>query len=165
MSDPIAVFVPTISEDEAYLWGGLICAFLALGGMIYILLRKFEYHEEYKKWIIAMLLFFIFMMSAGTSVFSWMAYQRIKKLALYEDRMTIGTREILYEDIKQIKLEKTQEKSMLNPNIVKNSVQLLLIEELGGKVHVLSEENFPVQRILGTLNATLKEKERQKDQD
>lgn len=158
MNDAIAVFEPMMTEDSQYMWGGLICAILAFSGMLYVFWRKFEYHEQNKKWLLAMLLFFVFLIASGTTVFSFLSYQRLDQVAVYQDYLKIGNRQIPFEQIKQVKLEKSQQKSMVNPNIVTNSIQLLIIEELSGKVSVLSEKNYKVNDIMNTLNATIKEK-------
>lgn len=163
MSETIFNYSPVSGEDEWYLWGGLILALLSLGSTIYVLARKFSYDYQNRKWLLAMLLFFVFLMAAGTAVFSWMSYERLEPISLYADRLVIGQKALSFKNIKQIKLEQGQDKSMVNPNIVKASYKLLLVEELSGKVYVFSERHYPVQDMMVQLRAAIEEVKRPND--
>jgi hypothetical protein len=148
MDTLIKSYQPIRSEDELYLWIGAVVALLAFGAMGFVIRKEFSYEEQSKKWLIALLLFIVGLIASGTAVFSWLSQQRIGKVAIYTDHLILGKTEIPFGQIKRINIEREEEKSFVNPNIVQKKYDLLFIENLEGEVFVVSGQAYPVREML-----------------
>jgi hypothetical protein len=157
MNELVKAYEPVQSEDELYLWLGGLVAVLAFGAMAFVIRREFSYEEHSKKWLIALLLFIVGIIASGTAVFSWLSQQRLGKVEIYSDHLVLGKTEIPFDQIKRINIEKEQEKSFVNPNIVEKEYELMFVEDLQGRLYVVSEEAYPVREVLRELRQAIDE--------
>ncbi len=153
----IKEYEPLYSEDQLYLWLGGLVAVIAFGAMALVIRKEFSYEEQTKKWLIALLLFIVGIISTGTAFFSWLSDQRVGVVKIYTDRLEVGKKELEFGKIKKIDLRKEQEKSMVNPNIVRREYNLLFIEDLEGRMFVISERSYPVREIMQEIKKALQE--------
>ncbi len=157
MTDLIKTYEPAYSEDQLYLWLGIIVGVAAFVAMGLVIRKKFSYEEQTKKWLIALLLFILGLIAGGTAVFSWLSQQRVGVVHLYADRLTLGKKVIPFEEIKKINIEKEQETSFVNPNVVREEYELMFIEDTEGRLFVISEKSYPVRDILRDLRKAVEE--------
>lgn len=150
MNEIIATFEPT-STTQATLWLGGAVALLALGALLAILAGKLEVADRNRRLLLAMLLFFTVLIAGGTAFFSWLTSYRIDTVTLYSRGLTTPYGTVAYEDIRDAYIRKEEQRSFVNPDIVRSSTRLLIIEERDGKTHVLSEENYALEPIFSTL--------------
>lgn len=148
MDELIKSYQPVHSEDELYLWLGALVAILAFGAMAFVIRKEFSYEEQSSKWLIALLLFIVGLIASGTAVFSWLSQERIGKVDIYADHLVLGKTEIPFDQIKKINIAKEQEKSFVNPNMVQKEYELLFVEDVEGKVFVVSGQAYPVREML-----------------
>lgn len=126
-------------------------ALTTLAGMVFVLSKKVDYDQKTRSWLIALLLFVVFILSSGTSLFSYLTLDKTPVLSLYKDHMMIGSEKVPYANVKQVKIEKGEQTSFVNPSVVTKKYQFLLIELVGGKTYAFSERNYPVNEVLGEL--------------
>jgi len=157
MTDLIKSYEPAHSEDQLYLWLGILVGLVAWGGVIFVIRKKFAYEEQNKKWLIALLLFILALLASGTALFSWLSQEKVGSVRIYADRLEIGKTEIDFERIKKINMQKEKETSFVNPNIVKEEYNLLFIEDLDGHLYVVSEQSYPVREIMNELRSAVEE--------
>lgn len=157
MNELIKSYRPVHSEDELYLWLGVLVAVLAFGAMAFVIRKEFSYEEQSKKWLIALLLFILGLISTGTALFSWLSQQRVGKVEVYSDHLVIGKTDIPFDQIKRINIQKDEEKSFVNPNIVRKEYNLLFVEDLSGQLYVVSEEAYPVREMMKEIRQAIEE--------
>ncbi len=157
MNELLKSYQPIRSEDELYLWLGALVAVMAFGAMAFVIRKEFSYEEQSKKWLIALLLFIVGLISTGTAFFSWMSQQRMGKVEVYSDHLVLGKTNLPFDQIKRINIQKEQEKSFVNPAIVRKEYQLLFVEDLKGRVYVVSEEAYPVREVMKEMRKAIDE--------
>ncbi len=153
MEQLIQTFQPQHTENQLGLWLGLLVAALALAGMLALL--KSKTGDQNRRMLGAMLLFFTCMIAVGTAFFSWLTMRKIGPVNLYADAIETPYGKLPFEDVGSIYIKMEQEKSLLKPEGGNKGVRLLVLESTDRKAHVLSEHNYNIQAILGTLKAAL----------
>ena len=98
------------------------------------------------------LLGFIGMLVAGsTAFFSTWAGLKIGPVEVSQVGVETPYGQTKYANIRKISLEKDQPATFFPSTTNEEGVTFLLIEELSGKTHVLSSENYPVQEVLTAI--------------
>lgn len=133
----------------------LLAAAVGLAGTVWLLKKPAERGRHNQNMLIAMLLFFTFLIGAGTAFFTWMRTQRLGPVEIYTDRVVTPYGTAAFEDIDNAKITTDQQQqpfSNLNPG----ATRLLAIIEKGGKTHALSESDYPIEEILRELRIAVK---------
>ena len=157
MEEAIHVINPISKENLIFFWIGLIVSIGSITGMVVVLKQKRNYQEKNKQMLIAMLLFFVFLISISTTFFSFWAHLKIGPVRIEANAIETAYGKTAFKDIKKITFHESNQPSMINPNISRNSVRILLIEERSGKIHALSEENYNINSIMQKLNKAIKD--------
>lgn len=155
MDPTITVFQPDNTADQWTLWIALCVALAGLAGMILLLRRPAAGIPRRYGLLGAMLLFFVFLIASATAFFSFWSARKTGPVRLYADAIETPYGRAAFADIRNAYIEEEKEKSFINPNIVTGSVKLLIIEEYDGKAHVLSEEHYPLPRIMDSLREAI----------
>jgi len=153
METALHTFQPQHTENELGLWIGLIVGAFALAGMLWLLKKKTG--DQNRRLLGAMLLFFVGTISVGTAFFSWLTMRKIGPVSLYADAITTPYGKLPFNKINNIYIKEEKEKSLLQPQGNNKSIRLLVLESKDGKVHVLSDQNYNIQAILGPLKETM----------
>lgn len=153
METVLHTFQPEHTENQMGLWLGLLIGALALAGMLRLL--KHKSGEQNRRLLGAMLLFFACTISVGTAFFSWLTMRKIGPVSLYRDAITTPYGKLDFDKIRSIYIKEEREKTLLKPDGSGKSTRLLVLESKDGKVHVLSDQNYNIQAILGTLKETI----------
>lgn len=153
MDVALHTFQPQHTENQLGLWLGLLAGAIALAGMLYLLRTKTG--DQNRRLLGAMLLFFVCTISAGTAFFSWLTMRKIGPVNLYADAITTPYGKLSFDKIRSIYIKEEREKSLLKPEGSSESIRLLVLESREGKVHVLSDKNYNIQAILGSLKETI----------
>lgn len=123
------------------------------GGIgLFLTLRKKATGEAHtRNMLVAMLLFFVTMISAGTAVFSALTMRKIGPVTITADAIETPYGRAPFGNIRKAEIINDQPVTLFPSAANRRNVKLLVIEENTGKAHVLSEENYDIQRIFGTL--------------
>lgn len=105
--------------------------------------------------LLAMLAFFASIIAGSTAFFSAWNYQRNKPIQIFEDHLTLNKKEIPYSKIANARIEENPQRSMVNKSIVKENVHLLLIDIKDAPSIVLSEKEYPIDKIFEALKASI----------
>jgi hypothetical protein len=151
MEEPIANFSPQLGDQHAQLLIGAILALLALAGATALLRRPGRREVYRRRTLSAMLLFFVFLLAAGTVGFSWLTMRKIGPVRIYADAVRTPYGLAVFENIRNAAIQTEQDRSRVNPTFVRKEYRFLVIEEYSGKTHVLSEENFDLPQVLNAL--------------
>jgi hypothetical protein len=152
------VFQPIHQEDQLVLYIALILAIVGAIGMVITLRRKVERSRHNQNMLIAMLLFFLTTISAGTALFSWLSMHETGPVTIYAYAIETPYGRVAFGEIKKAEIITDQPIGLLPTGSNSRSVKLLVIEESSGKAHVLSEKNYDIQRILGAMRKARKQK-------
>jgi len=145
------VFQPTHQEDQLVLYTAAILAIAGAIGLI-LMLRKKRTRETYNRnMLIAMLLFFLTIISTGSAFFSWLSMYKTGPVTISADAIETPYGKAQLSSIRKAEIIADQPVTLFPGNQDSRTVRLLIIEEHSGKTHVLSEKNYDIQRILGTL--------------
>ncbi|MBR9920949.1 MAG: NRT1/PTR family MFS transporter [Bacteroidetes bacterium] len=136
--------------------GFWLCTLLALAagaGMWFFLSGKPQKWTLNIRMLLAMLSFFALLIAGGTAFFT--GWRQIKKqpVIFYEEQFETAFGNTLYADVRNIKKERIQETAPFNPMIQKGeAVTFLVIRGKGDQVHMLSEQDYPIDKIAYRLN-------------
>ncbi len=155
MTEILYKYTPT-SDDQFYLWLGIILAFAGFG-TAYFLLKKPAVGRAYTgNSIIAMLAFFVGLMAVGTAFFSGWSLRKQGKVEIYQEGIQFGATEIPYTEIRKIYVKQDKSASVFQAQGATTTINYLVIEQEGGKVHAISEEYFPIGEIMGRIKEITK---------
>ena len=153
------VFQPIHQEDQLVLYIAVVLAIIGAIGMMVTLRRKVERSKHTQNMLIAMLLFFLTTISAGSALFSWLSMHKTGPVTIYADAIETPYGKTSFGNIRKAEIITDQPISLLPSGNNSRAVKLLLIEESSGKAHVLSEKNYDIQRIFGTLRKAWRKKD------
>lgn len=108
--------------------------------------------------LIAMLAFFAMIMAAGTAFFSFWSMQKTGPVYVYENSIVTPYGEAKYANISKAYIEMNNQQALLNPGNTTSSVRMLFLEERDGKMHVLSEDNYEIDKILKEIRTQASQK-------
>ncbi|GJM31316.1 MAG: hypothetical protein DHS20C18_03170 [Saprospiraceae bacterium] len=157
METPLYTFTASISADQITFWTAFIIALAALVGLIFLIRRKVEREAYNRNALLSMLTFFAFLIAASTAFFSSWSMKKTGPVSIYSDRIELPSGTVQFEEMKKAYLKREIKRSVIDPKKSSKEVSLLLIEENTGKLHVLSELNYPVSEILNKLKEAQKE--------
>lgn len=150
------VFQPTHQENQMVLYLAIIIAIAAGIGLFLSLRRKATGEARTRNMILAMLLFFAMTISGGTALFSWLTMHKIGPVTITADAIETPYGRIPFGEIRKAEIIADQPVRLLPSSNNRSTVKLLVIEESSGKAHVMSEENYDIQRIFGALRESSK---------
>lgn len=151
------VFQPTHQEDQLVLYIGLILAIMGIVGLVWSLRKKPTTADgRNRNLLVAMLLFFLATISAGTAFFSWLSMHKTGPVTITADAIETPYGKVAFTAIRNAEIIADQPVRLIPSNNNRGTVKLLVIEEQSGKAHVLSEENYDIQRIFGALREARK---------
>lgn len=145
------VFQPTHQEDQMVMYVAIILAVIGLAGLWLTLRKKVSGDARNRNMLVAMLLFFLTTISAGTAFFSWLSMYKTGPVTISTESIETPYGKVAFQDIKNAEITADQPIRLLPSGSGHGTVKLLIIEEKSGKAHVMSEENYDIQRILGAL--------------
>jgi hypothetical protein len=84
---------------------------------------------------------------------------KIGPVEVYETKIKTPYGTVAYEDISRAYIELNGKKSLANPGALTSSVRMLFIEEIDGKMHVMSEVNYDIDEILNKMRTMVEAKD------
>lgn len=156
---PSITFTPDRSEDLTFLLLGLAAALIGYFIAWRLYRRPGTGDQLNRRLLGAMLLGFLATMGLGTAVFSGWKLCRLVTIEVKEAGLRMGEADLPYADIRHASLRQDRTASFVNPQLTTRSTQLLVIETRQGKTYVLSERNYPVNRIMGEMRERIRGQE------
>lgn len=150
--DQIYVFTAEHASEWSSFSIALALALAGLAVMVYFLKNSSDYKTKNRNLLIAMLAFFTFMIAGGTAFFSWLSIQKISDVVIDASTVETGYGKSELRQISRIYFHDDVSRSPINPAIQKKSTRFLIIEEIKGKTHALSEEHFKISEIYAKLS-------------
>ena len=129
-----------------------------LGGVgLWIGVRKEWKRKDRKAYkpIVALLSFILALLSVGTIVFTLLAREKLVDVVISQDSITTQYGTVGIQAIKNAFIENEIQPSFFNP-VARDTIHLLIIEEMTGKAHVLSSENYDVDGIMRGLKQRIR---------
>lgn len=148
-------FDPNTSNQQLNFWLATLIAVMAFGGLIYLLKRKAANYNQ--NMLFAMLLFFTFLIASSTAFFTKWSQLKTGKVKLYPNSIETAYGVVTFGQIKKAYLHDNHQSSFINPNVKRKTIKMLIIEEMNGKVHVLSEVDYDINEIFRLLKKTIEE--------
>ena len=134
----------------------VIAALGGIAGMLYLLRRQVSREQRNQNIVMAMLLFFMFLIGSSTAFFSYLRMEKVGPVEIYERGMVTPYGAVAFEDIRNAEIVTDKSPSLLS-EATGRSTRILTIIEKSGKTHALSEEDYPVQEVLGKIKQAIKE--------
>lgn len=150
------IFQPTHQEDQLVLYISIILAIVGIAGLVFTLRKKATGDARNRNMLLAMLLFFLATISTGTAFFSWLSMRKTGPVTITADAIETPYGKAAFTDIRNAEIIADQPVRLIPSANSRGTVKLLIIEEESGKAHVMSEENYDIQRIFGTLREAMK---------
>ncbi len=148
MNEVLFSFEPNTSELSTYLFLGIglfiLCSFL----FIYALIQN--------KKLLLLFAGFLGIIALGTSIFSGLTQQKLTTVQIYKNGISTPHGEVTFDNIRSIKMEQLKEHSKYPVQrdgefITIDTANVILVEENNGKIHLLSEDNYPLTSIYKEL--------------
>ncbi|PHN06737.1 hypothetical protein [Flavilitoribacter nigricans] len=150
------VFQPTHQEDQFILYLAIVLAIVGGIGLVLSLRKKATGEAHTRNMLVAMLLFFLTTISAGTALFSWLSMRKTGPVTITADAIETPYGKVNFKNIRNAEIITDSPVRLIPTSNGRGTVKLLLIEEDSGKAHVMSEENYDIQRIFGALREAMK---------
>ncbi len=149
MNEALFSFEPNTSELSLYYIGGAIVVLLCILGFMYAM--------KTNKKLLLLFSGFMGIIALGTGIFSYLTINRLNTVQLYENGLTTPRGTLTFDKIRTIKLEEFKEHSKYPVQrggefISIDTARVILVEEYGGDIHLISEENYPIDSIFGHLS-------------
>ncbi len=161
MREILYTFEPIGSGTQSTFYLAILAALMGLGGMIALLRMKTSREHRNRNMLAAMLLFFVFLIGAGTALFSGLKMRKIGPVYIYADAITTPYGEAEFEHIKDAYIYADREPSLIDPSRSVRTTRMLVVQEESGKSHVLSEEDYPVKEVLAGLRTAIRKWEKE----
>ena len=153
-AEQIQTFIPTHTSEWSTFYIALVVALIGLVLTIYFIKKPAASRARNMNMLIAMLTFFACIISSGTAFFSWLTVQKVSPVIISTETVETGYGTTEIGKISRLYFHNDVQKTLLNSSVQKGSTRFLIIEEIGGKTHALSEEHYN----LGEIYKNLKEK-------
>ncbi|MEQ8704103.1 MAG: hypothetical protein RIC19_09305 [Phaeodactylibacter sp.] len=128
----------------------LLATVVGLAGTFLLLRKPAPRGQHNQRMLIAMLLFFTFLIGASTAFFSWMRTERLEPVMIYNNAVETSYGKVAYKDLGNAKIVTDQQNQPFS-NLNQGTTRLLVILEKDGKTHALSEEDYPIEEVLREL--------------
>ena len=92
-------------------------ALIAFGGLIFLLKKKAPTGKHNRNMLVAMLLFFVFLIAASTAFFSKWSSLKTGTISIYPDKIETGYGIATFDQIKKVYLKDNELPSMVNPTV------------------------------------------------
>jgi hypothetical protein len=130
---------------------------LALSGLLWYLLKaKSSYENRSRMRALATLVFFGWMVALGVVGFNAYYASRIQTISILEDSIDTPEGKIMFADIQNAQIQDAQEAKRFSMELKEKRNQMLLIETTHHKVILLSEENYPIDKVFECLKKAVK---------
>lgn len=159
MGEPLYTFLPTNTTDSFSFWGSIAVVVGSAIALVYLLRKKSSGDAYRRQMLLAMLVFFALIMAATTAFFSFWSIQKIGPVVVYSEQMETPYGTVAFDDITRAYIEMNGKRSLVNPGATTNSVRMLFIEEIDGKMHVMSEDNYDIDEILAKMKSIVNQSE------
>ncbi len=151
----LASFEAASSSSNDALILSLLATVAGLAGMLAMLLRKPAPGQRNQNLMLAMLLFFVFLIGASTAFFSWMRQAKLGPVEIYADRVETPYGVAPYSRIRNAEIIADQQQSPFS-TLSREGTRILAIMEYDGKTHALSEEDYPIGEVMARLREAVK---------
>ena len=158
MNEVLYTFAPAHSEDKFTFGLSLGITLISLVGLIYLLKQKNTGYAYRRQMMIAMLVFFSLIISAGIAFFSFWSMEKIGDVLVYENSIQTPYGKADFKNISKAYIEVNTQKPVISGGKSGRSTRMLFIEESSGKMHVLSEDNYKIDKILNKMRDLSKKK-------
>lgn len=150
MSDQTIVFQASYSlHTQTATIAAILFAGTALATVL--LLRKAKGTRRQTFIILALLSFIVCLIAGGTALFSKLTTYKLGPVTLTDTYLKTPYGQTDLDQIANAYIEKDQKRHLISPDRTTGGIRLLIILEQGGRTHVLSEENYPIEQILQAM--------------
>lgn len=149
--EPLFTFPSNHQTDWITLGIALFIALVAGAAWYQLANSSKEKIDQNRRVLGAMLLFFVVIIALGTAAFSVWSIKRTPDVVIYSRYIDTPYGRIPLADIINASIRVEKQTSLVNPEITRKTVKILVIEEKNGKVHALSESNYDINGILNQL--------------
>ncbi len=156
METPLATFEPIAEGMLSLSYLALTIAIACGAGTVILLRQSVRGRARQNSILIAMLLFFVSMIALGTFIFNTLAYQKVGVIKIYADSIQLGREKIPFAEIENAKIEEAGRISRINPSMMQNQTQILLIARQNGRTYAISSEHYPLKEVLETMRQALR---------
>lgn len=153
MNEALYTYTADMS-DRWYLWGGIALALVAFYVAYYLLKKPAKGRTHTRNAMLAMLFFFLGLLATGTAFFSGWNLRKQGSVNIYTDAIEVGAQRVPYQQVAKIFIKQDKSASPFTGQQAE-TINFLVIQERGGKVHALSEQQYPIGEIRGRLEAVL----------
>lgn len=158
------VFEPENSSNYIL---AISCSIIAIASIIGLVIynRKQQKTSERKvssdarrfQPLISLGLFFLFLICLTTAFFSWLTTQKITKVTITDTFIETPYGKTDWDNIQRIYIHEDQKVAPFSGRSVGEKTKILMIIEIEGKTHALSELNYDLNEIGKAIKAVKKE--------
>ena len=155
MGNLLYTFEPVNESGSLSILLSALVALLAVGGLVYLLRGQTLKLDKNRRLLLAMLCFFVLIISISTGFFSFWSTVKVGKVSIYQNGIETSYGQLLYTEISNIYIHRDKQPSLIDPTKAKKEVRFLVIEA-EDRSHVLSELNYDIKQIIGRLEEAMK---------
>ena len=131
-------------------------ALLALVGTIFLILTKSKTPKQRNlKQMLAMLLFFVTLISASTAFFSYWRFLELTPIEVKTSSLLINGQEIPFDQILKIEIDQNPQHSLINQSIAPQTAPLLKVQTNNEQLLVISKKQYDIDTLFLTLRKAI----------
>jgi hypothetical protein len=142
-------------------WIALIVALGAGAFTVYLLTGKAPWKGRLWRQVFPLWGFIVSLLALGVAFFSFWEHLKTGPIRFEAEEIRTSYGATRYEDIVRVYFHRETERSLIDPDLGKDTTTWLIIEDRKGKTHALSEDQYDLTAIRQTLEGFLDEENRQ----
>ena len=134
-----------------------IALFLLLGLLVFALFRKYILKNNAKyRGLFTMLCGMLMMILGATLLLNQLNASNLGSITFGESSLIFRGNDLAYDEIKQAFIEPTFQKSRYDSQLNKDTIYMGVVEMKDKKTYIFSEENYDLEKLIGTIRKQLK---------
>jgi len=152
MNTPLYTFEPLKSGLDGYFYLAVATTFILLLFTIFLQKKEVKYENRNLRNLGVMMSLFGVFIAISVIIFSWFYNNRIGTVKIYDQQIDTSQKLVNFKDVKRIYLKETKQSSHISPQIIVDTTMMLVIEEMGGKTHLFTDEFYPIKEMVVKMN-------------
>jgi hypothetical protein len=150
-------FQPIQTQLGSTFWLAFVLMLLAGGITAWLLSGKHSLKGNMWRQVVPLWTFIVALLALGVVLFSFWEYKKIGPVYLDAEGIETSYGKARYSEIARIYIHREIDRSLINPNMGRDTTKWLILEERGGKQHALSEDQYDLPAIMESLEIFLEE--------
>jgi hypothetical protein len=154
------VFPPLHPYLPFWFWAALLATLASGAFTVFLLYGKHPWKGNFWRQVVPLWGFILCLLGVGTVIFTLFEHRKIGPVRIEAQGIETPFGKAQHDDIYRFYVHQEVSSSLIDPSLIREKTNWLIIEERGGKKHLFSEDQYDLPAIIGALEAFLEENRR-----